>query len=174
MSVSWVFALACVVLTVLEQGSGPSLIVTPLAVLNNWMREFARFAPHVKLCRYYGTQEERAALREEHIYRNAYDASGRFLPRRLPVFITTYHIAMNDRKYLAPLQWSFLCVDEGHRMKNINSRLKSELTHYTSHEDGASGIIVTRLLLTGTPLQVRWWWWVLVNSGNSGCWWWRW
>jgi hypothetical protein len=63
-------------------------------------------------------------------------------------------MAMNDRKFLAPLQWSFLCVDEGHRLKGIDSRLKQELTHYTSHEDGSQGIVCTKLLLTGTPLQV--------------------
>jgi hypothetical protein len=61
---------------------------------------------------------------------------------------------MNDRKFLAPLRWSFLCVDEGHRMKSVSSRLKEELTHYTSHEDGSEGIVCTKLLLTGTPLQV--------------------
>ena len=137
----------------IEHGSGPALIVAPLAVLNNWMREFKKFAPDVPVCRYYGTQEEREELRSRHLSA-ALDDSGRLQPRRLPVFVTTFQIAMNDRRFLAPLRWSFLCVDEGHRMKNIASKLKQELTHYTSHEDGASGIIVTRLLLTGTPLQV--------------------
>jgi hypothetical protein len=60
---------------------------------------------------------------------------------------------MNDRKFLAPLMWSFLCVDEGHRLKGIDNRLKQELTHYTAHEDGSQGVVCTKLLLTGTPLQ---------------------
>jgi hypothetical protein len=81
--------LPLIVPPVLQRGGGPVLIVCPLAVLNNWVREFTRFAPHVKLCKYYGTQEERAALRLEHITRAAYDERGVFVPRRLPVFLTT-------------------------------------------------------------------------------------
>ena len=61
---------------------------------------------------------------------------------------------MNDRQYLSKIQWkfiiidegmnSFVCADEGHRIKNLNCKLIRELKSYDS---------ANRLLLTGTPLQ---------------------
>jgi SNF2 family DNA or RNA helicase len=144
--------------SVLDAGSGPALIVTPLAVLNNWVREFRRFAPTLSPVVIYGTQEEREVQRAGLLARVARGG-------KMPVVLTTYQIAVNDRKYLAPLKWSFLCVDEGHRMKNVHSCLKASLTTYTAHENAAAGIAVTRLLLTGTPLQVG----PIAQSTQGGC-----
>lgn len=39
------------------------MVVCPLAVLDNWAREFQRFAPDIPVVMYYGTKEERAELR---------------------------------------------------------------------------------------------------------------
>lgn len=51
-----------------------------------------------------------------------------------------------DTKELRRLQWKFLVVDEGHRLKNLNCRLIKELKAMNTGN---------RLLLSGTPLQVR-------------------
>lgn len=42
------------------------------------------------------------------------------------------------------MQWHYLVVDEGHRLKNAQSRLSDILRTYSARR---------RLLLTGTPLQ---------------------
>jgi SNF2-related domain len=42
--------------------------------------------------------------------------------------------------------WEVLVVDEGHRLKNADSKLVEVLRGFTFHH---------RVLLTGTPLQVR-------------------
>ncbi|CRK42841.1 hypothetical protein BN1723_005450 [Verticillium longisporum] len=42
------------------------------------------------------------------------------------------------------VNWGFIIIDEGHRMKNFDSMLSRELRTFTS---------ATRLLITGTPLQ---------------------
>ena len=39
------------------------MVVCPLAVLDNWAKEFARFAPDIPVVTYYGTKEERAEIR---------------------------------------------------------------------------------------------------------------
>jgi SNF2 family DNA or RNA helicase len=63
---------------------------------------------------------------------------------RLPTIITSYEIAIRDRKFLEKFNWKSLVVDEAHRLKNFNSRLIRELRALRTEN---------RLLLTGTPLQ---------------------
>eukprot|EP00960_Hanusia_phi_P054860 762790-Hanusia_phi.AAC.15 len=62
-----------------------------------------------------------------------------------------YELVMDkvDSKRLKALQWAYLVVDEGHRLKNRESKLFSCLTGrngYRAHH---------RLILSGTPLQVE-------------------
>ena len=45
---------------------------------------------------------------------------------------------------LKEVNWTYICVDEGHRLKNKDCRLSVELKKINSKN---------RLLLTGTPLQ---------------------
>ena len=56
------------------------------------------------------------------------------------MFVTSFEISMNDRAHFSRIQWRYIVVDEGHRLKNANCRLIKELRQYTS---------VNRLLLTG-------------------------
>ncbi|RKP14963.1 SNF2 family N-terminal domain-containing protein, partial [Piptocephalis cylindrospora] len=121
---------------------GPFLIAAPLSTLANWVCEFQRFAPSIPVCLYHGSKDERQHLRTRRIGRKALqspDAAEKF-----PVVITSYEIVMNDRKYLQHINWKYIVVDEGHRLKNLNCRLIRELKSYNS---------ANRLLLSGTPLQ---------------------
>ncbi|KIK69911.1 hypothetical protein GYMLUDRAFT_34310 [Collybiopsis luxurians FD-317 M1] len=43
----------------------PFLIVCPLSVLQNWIDEYAKFAPDIPVCMYHGTPAERATLRRD-------------------------------------------------------------------------------------------------------------
>lgn len=51
----------------------------------------------------------------------------------------------HDRPKLSKIQWHYIIIDEGHRIKNASCKLNADLKHYRSNH---------RLLLTGTPLQV--------------------
>jgi ATP-dependent DNA helicase len=62
-----------------------------------------------------------------------------------PVVITTYEMIIKDRVHLAKYDWGQVIVDEGHRLKNMDSILMREIKKYPS---------AGRLLLTGTPLHV--------------------
>ena len=61
------------------------------------------------------------------------------------VVITTYDFIMRDKSSLNKIQWQYIIVDEGHRMKNSKSKFSNVLSN--SYESAH------RLLLTGTPLQ---------------------
>lgn len=63
-----------------------------------------------------------------------------------PVVITTYEMIIKDRAALAPYEWGYIVVDEGHRLKNLDCKLMREIKKYQS---------AGRLILTGTPLQVN-------------------
>jgi ATP-dependent DNA helicase len=62
-----------------------------------------------------------------------------------PVVITTYEMIIKDRVHLAKYDWGQVVVDEGHRLKNMDSILMQEIKKYPS---------AGRMLLTGTPLHV--------------------
>jgi ATP-dependent DNA helicase len=64
-----------------------------------------------------------------------------------PVIITTYEMIIKDRVHLAKYDSGQVIVDEGHRLKNMDSEsiLMQEIKKYPS---------AGRMLLTGTPLHV--------------------
>lgn len=66
------------------------------STLENWVREFERFAPEVEVQTYYGSQPERAELRDM-LYRSQWD-----------VLVTTYNFAHGnefDRKFFKKTPW---------------------------------------------------------------------
>ncbi|EKX35088.1 hypothetical protein GUITHDRAFT_158768 [Guillardia theta CCMP2712] len=120
---------------------GPFMIVAPLSTVTNWQREFARWTPSIETVLYHGSKEERRALREQIGFENKVKHPP---SKSFPVIITSFEVAMNDAKKLANLNWKYLIVDEGHRLKNKDCRLLRELKSLNSDN---------RLLLSGTPLQ---------------------
>ncbi len=66
-------------------------------------------------------------------------------PPSFPIVVTTFEMIMKDRAYLASYNWGYIVVDEGHRLKNLDSKLMRELKKYNN---------ASRMILTGTPLHV--------------------
>ncbi|KAG9028175.1 hypothetical protein FRB95_006791 [Tulasnella sp. JGI-2019a] len=64
--------------------------------------------------------------------------------KTFPVVLTTYEMIIKDRNVLQKYDWSFVIIDEGHRLKNMESRLVQEIRTYPS---------ANRLIITGTPLH---------------------
>uniref|UniRef100_A0A672QPC1 Proliferation-associated SNF2-like protein n=1 Tax=Sinocyclocheilus grahami TaxID=75366 RepID=A0A672QPC1_SINGR len=116
---------------------GPFLVVAPLSTLPNWISEFKRFTPEVSVLLYHGSQKERMDL-----VKKIRQTQGPL--RMCPVVVTSFEIAMRDRKLLQRFHWNYMIVDEGHRIKNLNCRLVQELKMLMTDN---------KLLLTGTPLQ---------------------
>ncbi|KAG9085513.1 hypothetical protein FS749_004362 [Ceratobasidium sp. UAMH 11750] len=131
---------------------GVHLVIVPSSTLENWAREFAKFAPSIRVATYYGSQKDRAGFREE------YKRAGRRAERMgvdkddvdpgWDVLITTYQLAQGaepDRKFLSKsVKWETCIFDEGHVLKNFQSQRYQQLMKIQAR---------WRLLLTGTPLQ---------------------
>ncbi|KAJ5745304.1 hypothetical protein N7520_010486 [Penicillium odoratum] len=116
-----------------KRNNGPFLVIVPLSTLTNWNIEFDKWAPSVAKVVYKGPPNARKQQQQQIRWGN------------FQVLLTTYEYIIKDRPILSKIKWTHMIVDEGHRMKNANSKLSSTLSsYYTSRY---------RLILTGTPLQ---------------------
>lgn len=116
---------------------GPHLVVVPSSTLENWLREFQKFCPSLVVEPYYGSQSERAEIRDA-----LSDPEADF-----DVIITTYNLACGsaaDFSFLKHQRFNVCVYDEGHMLKNSQSDRYSKLMRLKAN---------FRLLLTGTPLQ---------------------
>ncbi|CCD23418.1 RSC chromatin remodeling complex ATPase subunit STH1 NDAI_0B03840 [Naumovozyma dairenensis CBS 421] len=112
---------------------GPFLVIVPLSTITNWTLEFEKWAPSLNTIIYKGTPNQRRSL--QHEIRN-----GNF-----DVLLTTYEYIIKDKALLSKHDWAHMIIDEGHRMKNAQSKLSYTISHYYRTRN--------RLILTGTPLQ---------------------
>ncbi|KAH9993149.1 SNF2 family N-terminal domain-containing protein [Xylariaceae sp. FL0662B] len=124
-----------------EQYFGPHLIIAPLSTLSNWQDECHKWTPSIPFVLYHGNPQERHRIFRDKIMRHY--QKGR-PTQRFPVVCTSYEMVLRDHAALSKIDWAFIVVDEGHRMKNADAKLFRELQQFRS---------ATRLLITGTPLQ---------------------
>ena len=116
-----------------KKQNGPFLVIVPLSTLTNWNLEFEKWAPSIARVVYKGPPLARKQQQQQIRYGN------------FQVLLTTYEYIIKDRPVLSKIKWIHMIIDEGHRMKNSNSKLSATLTQYYSTR--------YRLILTGTPLQ---------------------
>jgi len=112
---------------------GFHLVVVPKSTLDNWRREFDRWVPGFRVIVLQGTKEERTAVIQEKLLTQEFD-----------VLITTYEMCLREATALKKLSWEYICIDEAHRIKNVDSMLSQIVRQFNSR---------SRLLITGTPLQ---------------------
>ena len=116
-----------------KRQNGPFLVIVPLSTLTNWNLEFEKWAPSVNRIVYKGPPLARKQQQQQIRLSN------------WQVLLTTYEYIIKDRPVLSKIKWVHMIVDEGHRMKNAQSKLSNTLTQYYTTR--------YRLILTGTPLQ---------------------
>lgn len=116
-----------------KKGEDKFLVIVPLSTITNWTIEFEKWAPTVKMIVYKGSPQQRKDLQFEV-------RTGNF-----QVLLTTYEYVIRERPLLARFNYSHMIIDEGHRMKNAQSKLSITLKQYYRTKN--------RLILTGTPLQ---------------------
>lgn len=123
------------------------MIVTPLSTLNNWYREFRKFAPSLDVIIYHGNPKQREESRDR------FERLTRETGKR-PILLTTYGVAHNDRAILPRLvhessdaRMSCVVIDEAHALKNFGSIIRTSLQTYYCNEK------TQKILITGTPLQ---------------------
>lgn len=114
--------------------NGPFLVIVPLSVISNWVRELNIWSPSVVKVVYKGDPATRKSIHHHQMQSGSYN-----------VVLTTYEFIVKDKNVLGRIRWKYIIMDEGHRMKNAECKLALTLgSKYTSKN---------RLLLTGTPLQ---------------------
>lgn len=115
---------------------GPHLVVVPSSTLENWLLEFQKFCPQLKVEPLHGSQAERFEIREMMEHTRS----------EIDVIITTYTIgtSKDDNHFLRKYGFNCAVFDEGHMLKNSKSQQYSKLIRILSR---------FRLLLTGTPVQ---------------------
>ena len=116
---------------------GPHLVVVPSATLENWLMEFKKFSPKLKVEPYYATAPGARAELRLHLDDTRDDVN---------VVVTTYHIAKakEDTPWLREYDFDCTIFDEGHYLKNAESLVTKRMNRIGGN---------FRVLLTGTPLQ---------------------
>ena len=118
------------IITVIDEqrGKGPSLLIAPNSLMENWSRELRRFAPWISF-----TID--AGKTREHNYRRLLDYD---------LIITSYDVARVDFMVLGSIDWNLIVLDEAQNIKNYGTHRSKEIRKYPKR----SGIAVT-----GTPLE---------------------
>lgn len=106
----------------------PALVVCPASLVENWLREAARFAPQLRAIQHHGSRRERDA--------------GALADADL--IITSYGTLRQDVDLLAEMEWGVVIGDEAQHIKNRRSQNAQTLTRLRSRG---------RFLLTGTPVE---------------------
>lgn len=83
-------------------GMGPSLVVAPVSLLENWKREVERFAPDINILVHHGSNR-----------------TGRYsFLQSFDVVVTAYSTVSSDLSMLSMVPWDLLVLDEAQNIKN--------------------------------------------------------
>lgn len=108
----------------------PSLIVCPPSLTGHWEAEFEEYSPFLKVVVYAGGPSTRYPLRDKL--------------HGADIIVTSYDVARNDLPVIAQFDYNYCILDEGHIIKNAQSKLAKAVKQFRSNH---------RLILTGTPIQ---------------------
>jgi SNF2 family DNA or RNA helicase len=112
---------------------GSSLVLCPTSVVSNWVHEFEKFGPDLKIMVHHGSER-----RHGKSFRNAAAESD--------IVISTYAVLNRDILHLQKVAWDGIILDEAQNIKNESTKQsrnsKSLLANY-------------KIALTGTPVENR-------------------
>uniref|UniRef100_A0A803KGC9 DNA excision repair protein ERCC-6-like n=1 Tax=Xenopus tropicalis TaxID=8364 RepID=A0A803KGC9_XENTR len=113
------------------------LLVMPTTLISNWVKEFQKWTPGLRVAEFHGTSKKERTRNLEKIQR----MSG--------IIITTYQMLINNWQQLATyngreFEWDYIILDEAHKIKTSSTK-----TAKSCHSIPAKN----RILLTGTPIQ---------------------
>ena len=99
--------------------ASPALVVVPNSTITNWVREFERWAPGLRVVPFYGEVKAREVIKRFELFhdRPAKGTTG----AKFHVLVTTYETVTNTKEF-GPVfkrspRWETLVVDEGQRRK---------------------------------------------------------
>jgi len=109
----------------------PTLLVGPMSVLGNWVREARRFAPGLRCHLHHGANRWHGDSFAQEV-------------QNADVVITSYQLLYRDYSDLRKVAWAGILLDEAQNIKNPN----------TNQAQAARALQADyRLALTGTPIE---------------------
>jgi len=111
----------------------PTLLVVPMSVVGNWMKELERFTPHLRVVVHHGVDRAQG----EEFVKVVGDSD---------VVITTYALANRDREMIEGVLWGRIVLDEAQFVKNPAAKQSQAVRSFT---------VERRIALTGTPVENR-------------------
>lgn len=108
----------------------PSLIICPPSLTGHWKHEINTFAPFLRVVVYAGNPANRRSVVSS-------------IPT-VDIVVTSYDVARNDVGILNAYYYNYCVLDEGHIIKNANSKLSKAVKTFKAYH---------RLILSGTPIQ---------------------
>lgn len=106
----------------------PSLIVGPTSLVQNWRREFEKFAPHIRVLCYTGARRHKLVPQFENV----------------EVIVTSYPVLIRDMTPLTDREWHYVILDEAQAIKNARSLASTAVRTLSARH---------RLAITGTPVE---------------------
>ncbi|KAJ6519648.1 SNF2 family DNA-dependent ATPase [Mycena sanguinolenta] len=123
----------------------PALVVVPNSTITNWVREFERWAPKLRVVPFYGEAKSREIIKKyelSHAKKKKGCTNAKF-----HVLVTTYETLIGrdfTTVFKNQPRWEILVVDEGQRLKSDSSLLFKKLNELKT---------LHRIIMTGTPLN---------------------
>lgn len=120
--------------TVAEDGKvDPTLLVVPMSVIGNWMKEAKKFTPQLRVMVHHGVDRFTDPRFEEKANRS-------------DLVLTTYALAHRDREVIDTVKWGRIVLDEAQFIKNPAAKQSQAVR---------SIVAPKRVALTGTPVENR-------------------
>ena len=111
-----------------SRGLGPSLVVLPVTLIENWRRELHRFAPALRVNVHHGPSRAR--------YGGAFDA--------VDVVLVSYDTAARDVGVFFGRDWDLIVMDEAQNVKNPDTQRAQLLRQFPRR---------AAVMMTGTPIE---------------------
>lgn len=137
-----------VIAFLLSQKKSKSIVVVPTSVIYNWMDEFEKFAPSIRVGLVHGSKSKRdkvlrdfkrgigIKVEEENLKEKSYE--------KYDVLLTTYGTLKNDEKAYENLSFDYCIIDEAQNIKNPAAQATLSVKNIKSR---------CNIALTGTPIE---------------------
>lgn len=132
----------------LSQKKSKSIVVVPTSVIYNWMDEFEKFAPSIRIGLVHGSKSKRdkvlrdfkrglgIKIEESNLKEKSYE--------KYDVLLTTYGTLKNDEKAYENLSFDYCIIDEAQNIKNPSAQATLSVKNIKSR---------CNIALTGTPIE---------------------
>lgn len=119
-----------VIAFLLSRKKSKSLVVTPTSLIYNWLLEFSKFAPTLKIGLVHGDKNKRKKVINDY--------------KKYDVILSTYWTLKNDEELYKDIDFDYFIIDEAQSIKNYKAKISESVKSIRSK---------CNIALTGTPIE---------------------